>query len=287
MQNNNILEINEENFEAEVINASNDSLILVDFWAPWCGPCKQLTPILEKVISNSNNKAKLVKINIDENKNIAAQLRIQSIPTVFFFKDGQPIDAFQGVLAEKKIIEIIEKHLNEKLTSDFSEFYENILKLFNDNKFKNAKEILEGFIAENPNEFRGFAMYIDSLTYLEEFSNAEEFIKSLDEEVIKNSHIKSSLQKLNIKKENSKGPTLNEIKNDLNKDPENIDLILKLSDKYFAENMIDEAFNILLINFKKNKEKTKKKFLEFFEALGNDNPKTLEYRKKLSSLIFS
>ena len=125
MQNNNILEINEENFEAEVINASNDSLILVDFWAPWCGPCKQLTPILEKVISNSNNKAKLVKINIDENKNIAAQLRIQSIPTVFFFKDGQPIDAFQGVLAEKKIIEIIEKHLNEKLTSDFSEFYEN------------------------------------------------------------------------------------------------------------------------------------------------------------------
>ncbi len=98
----NILEINESDFEEKVLKDSSSLLILVDFWAPWCGPCKQLTPLLEKVVNNSNGKVKLVKINIDENQQIAAQLRIQSIPAVFAFKDGQPVDAFQGVIPEKK-----------------------------------------------------------------------------------------------------------------------------------------------------------------------------------------
>ena len=100
--NENINEINENNFEEKVINASSSSLILVDFWAPWCGPCKQLTPILEKIINNANGKVKLIKINIDENKEIAGQLQIQSIPAVFAFKNGQPVDAFQGIIPEKK-----------------------------------------------------------------------------------------------------------------------------------------------------------------------------------------
>ena len=100
---NNIQEINEGEFQEKVINASNTCLILVDFWAPWCGPCKQLTPILEKIVNNANEKVVLVKINIDENQQIAGQLNIQSIPAVFAFKNGQPVDAFQGVIPEKKV----------------------------------------------------------------------------------------------------------------------------------------------------------------------------------------
>ena len=111
----NILEINEADFEEKVLKDSSSLLILVDFWAPWCGPCKQLTPLLEKVVNNSNGKVKLVKINIDENQQIAAQLRIQSIPAVFAFKDGRSVDAFQGVIPEKKIVEFIEKSLGENL----------------------------------------------------------------------------------------------------------------------------------------------------------------------------
>ena len=98
----NIKDINEQNFEEEVLKKSEDLLVLVDFWAPWCGPCKQLTPLLEKVVNNSNGKVKLAKINIDENQQIAGQLRIQSIPAVFAFKNGQPVNAFQGVIPEKK-----------------------------------------------------------------------------------------------------------------------------------------------------------------------------------------
>ena len=112
----NIKDINEQNFEEEVLKKSEDLLVLVDFWAPWCGPCKQLTPLLEKIVNNSNGKVKLAKINIDENQQIAGQLRIQSIPAVFAFKNGQPVNAFQGVIPEKKIIEFIEKHKQKGLS---------------------------------------------------------------------------------------------------------------------------------------------------------------------------
>ena len=111
MPTSNIIEINENDFNEKVIEASKSTLLLVDFWAPWCGPCKQLTPLLEKVIKKTNNKVILAKINIDDNQQIAAQLRIQSIPAVFAFKNGQPVDTFQGVIPEKKIIEFIEKSL--------------------------------------------------------------------------------------------------------------------------------------------------------------------------------
>tara|TARA_Y100001935_G_scaffold16607_1_gene12264 strand:+ start:61 stop:372 length:312 start_codon:yes stop_codon:yes gene_type:complete len=98
----NILDVNESEFNDKVIEASSDKLIIVDFWAPWCGPCKQLTPILENVAKKSVDKITLIKINIDENQQIAAQLRIQSIPTVYAFKDKQIVNAFQGVYLKNK-----------------------------------------------------------------------------------------------------------------------------------------------------------------------------------------
>ena len=119
MDNQNILDVNQDDFESKVIDESVKKLIVVDFWAPWCGPCKQLTPVLEKVIKNSGNKVTLVKINIDENQQIAAQLRIQSIPTVYAFKDKQIVNAFQGVLPEKQIVEFLEKCLGSKIGKDF------------------------------------------------------------------------------------------------------------------------------------------------------------------------
>ena len=104
MNNNFVIEVNENDFAEKIIEKSSQQLILVDFWAPWCGPCKQLTPILEKIVGESEGKFLLAKINIDENKQIASQLNIQSIPAVFAFKEKKIIDAFQGILPEQKII---------------------------------------------------------------------------------------------------------------------------------------------------------------------------------------
>ena len=286
-ENLNILEINEADFEEKVLKDSSTALILVDFWAPWCGPCKQLTPLLEKVVNSSSGKVKLVKINIDENQQIAAQLRIQSIPAVFAFKDGQPVNAFQGVIPEKKIIEFIEKSLGEKIEEDHTEFYESVKSLIENNEYNEAKNLLENFLAKNSKEFESFALYINCLSELNQFEEADDFYKSLSKEALENNKVKGAIKKLTIKKKNSKSPNLEELINQLNNNPSDINIILDLGDKYFASDMIDEAFNLLLQNYKNHKEKIKIKFIEFFSALGNDHLKTIEYRKKFSSIMFS
>ena len=103
------VDVTSASFMAEVVEASKNQPVIVDFWAPWCGPCKQLMPVLEKVIAETGGKVKLAKVNIDENQQLASQLRIQSIPAVFAFMNKQVVNAFQGVIPEKEIIKFLEK----------------------------------------------------------------------------------------------------------------------------------------------------------------------------------
>jgi len=184
MKNNNVIDVNEVDFEIKVLEESLNRLVVVDFWAPWCGPCKQLTPILEKVISSSPDKVVLAKINIDENQQIAAQLRIQSIPAVFAFKNKQPVDAFQGVIPETEVIKFLEKSIGGKLVNNFEDFYNQIKILFDEKKFLKAKDLLENFVAENSQEVDGIYMYLESLIGLNEISLAEDFLHSVSNELI-------------------------------------------------------------------------------------------------------
>ena len=285
--NNYIFEVDEKNIVENVIEKSTNLPVLVDFWAPWCGPCKQLNPVLEKITTKAKGKFLLAKINIDENKQIAAQLNIQSIPTVMIFKDKKIVDAFQGVIPENKIIEFVEKHLNEKLEKDFSEFYESVEKLFFEKKYNEAKDLIENHLAENSEDIKTISLYIDCLAGLNLFDESESFLESLDKKIIQNDVVNASIQKLNIKRNNSGGTSLNELQKIYEKNPNKIDNLIKLSEKLFSEDRVDEAFDLLLLNFSKNKDVKKNKMVEFFEALGNNNEKTIYYRKKLSSIIFS
>ncbi len=287
MNENNIIDVDESNFLNEVIEKSETALVVVDFWAPWCGPCKQLTPILEKVIKNANGKALLAKINLDENQQIAAQLKIQSIPTVLAFKNKKIVNAFQGVIPEKKIIEFIEKCLGEKLNEDLTSFFNEIQKQINDKNFINAKDALIEFIASNPKDSKAVSLYIQSLIGLQEFDEANTFIKSLDSEFQKDNEIQSVIKRLDIAKKNLEGPSLDELEKKLNSNPNDINTICEVAEKYFANNSHENAFELLLKHYPKHKEKTKNKILEFFNILGNGNNLTIEYRKKLSQMMFS
>ena len=283
----NILDVNESEFNDKVVEASSDKLIIVDFWAPWCGPCKQLTPILENVAKKSVDKITLIKINIDENQQIAAQLRIQSIPTVYAFKDKQIVNAFQGVIPEKQVIEFIEKSLGSELNADLTEFYELVKKNISENKFEETKDILLDFISKNPAEVDAINLYLECLIELKQFEEAESFIESLEEDIQENDGIKQSIKKIKIVKDNLNGPNIEELLLRLEKKPTDIDLILEVADKYFSIQEYDDCMELLLKNYPKNKNKIKEKMVEFFEVLGNSNEFTINYRKKLSQIMFS
>ena len=200
MENGVAIDVVESNFVEKVIDASESKLVVVDFWAPWCEPCKQLAPILEKTIKNAGDKIILAKINIDENQQVAGQLRIQSIPTVLAFKNKQIVNAFQGVIPEKKIIEFLEKALGEKLQEDFSEFFESVEQKLKENNFLEAKEAVLEFIANKPDEPKAISLYLTSLIGLKEFDEAEQFIDSLDEKIKKNIDVQSSIKSLTLAK---------------------------------------------------------------------------------------
>jgi putative thioredoxin len=287
MENNNIIDVNEVDFETKVLEESSKRLVVVDFWAPWCGPCKQLTPILEKIISSSPDKVVLAKINIDENQQIAAQLRIQSIPAVFAFKDKQPVDAFQGVIPEREIIKFLEKSLGEKLTNDFGDFYNKIKTLFDEKKFLEAKDLLESFIAENPQEVDGICMFLESLIGLNEISLAEDFLKSLSDEVVKTEKVNKIKDRILLIKKTDKGPSLEKLTKDLENTPNDLDVVFKITDTHFANNNFESCFDMLLNYYPKNKEKIKTKMLGYFDVLGFEHETATLYRKKLSSIMFS
>jgi len=286
-KNTNIIDVTETEFNDQVIEASENKLIVVDFWAPWCGPCKQLTPILEKIISKSGDKITLVKINIDENQQIAAQLRIQSIPTVYAFKNKQIVNAFQGVIPEGQIIEFIEKCLGSKINEDFTEFYNEIESAMAENKFEETKDILLEFISKNSSEIKGICFYLECLIELKQFEEVEVFINSLEKDVQKKDEINQILKKMQILKNNSSGPDINDLINKLEKEPSNIDLVIELSEKYFSMKEYENGMDLLLKNYSKNKDKVKNKMVEFFGLLGNTDQITIKYRKKLSQIIFS
>lgn len=286
-ENNNIIDVNENDFNDLVIEASVNKLIVVDFWAPWCGPCKQLTPTLEKIINNSQNKVTLAKINIDENQEIAAQLRIQSIPTVYAFKDKQIVNAFQGVIPEKQIIEFLEKCLGSKINEDFTEFFDEIKILMSENKYEEAKDALLEFISTNPKETMAINQYLDCLIELKQFEEVDTFIQSLEKDVRDTEEIKQIIKKMEIIKKNESGPNIEELIDKLNKKPNDIDLIIEVADKYFSIQNYENSLDLLLKNYPKNREKIKNKMVEFFGVLGNSDEYTIKYRKKLSQVMFS
>ncbi len=286
MDNSNIIDVNESDFESKVINASDNKLIVVDFWAPWCGPCKQLTPIMEKVAKENQDDFNLIKVNIDDNQQIAAQLRIQSIPAVYAFKDKKIVNAFQGVISEKDFVDFVEKSVGKKLNEDLSDFYNVIKNLIDDKKFIEAKDKILVFFTENTGDAIAISLYLECLLAQKEFKEIDDFVSSLDEEMKKNQEIDKMIKKIKIVKDSKDSDSIEILLEKNNNDPKNIKILLEIAEYYFSSGEYENAFPFLLNNYSIDKEKIKKKLVDFFEALGNDHEATKTYRKQLSSLLF-
>ena len=285
-----ILDINEESFIEQVIEKSKNTPVLVDFWAPWCGPCKQLTPLLEKIVERRNGKVILVKINIDENQNIAHQLNIKSIPTVYGFVDGKPVDAFQGVQPESKVENMINKMIDTMPGNELPKLIEEAENLFKKQKFNEALIIYEKLItieAGNPNIIVGM---IRCFIKLNKLNDAQNILEAIDEKILEIPEIQKVYKLLQDLNNPSTEDEMHDLLKKLKEEPLNKELRFEIAEKYFSLNNARDGFKELLEIFnqdsKWNDDAAKKKLLEQFELLGFDDTNVIEARKKLSSLMF-
>ena len=283
-----IKDVNENTFAADVIERSKEKIVIVDFWAPWCGPCKALTPILESQASKKIEHIEVVKVNIDENQTIASQLRIQSIPAVFAFSDGQPVDGFMGAKTEPEVEKFFEA-LIKKFSKNSSSSYEEINNFLLEERFEEAKSAAVEIIKTNPSA-ENYSLLIRSIIGLGDLKEVQQVIESLTPELLKDTNVKNAISSYELIKNNkiegSKEDTLDKIK----ENPSDLDSKIDYSKILFNENNFAECIDVLLEIYKKDKEwkdgYAKKQLLSIFEHLGSENELSKKGRRALTSLIF-
>ena len=290
-----IIDVITDNFMTDVIEQSKETPVIVDFWAPWCEPCKQLTPIIERIIKEKNGKVILAKMNIDESPEVAQQLKIQSIPAVMAFNDGQPIDGFIGVQSEKNIIEFVNKISSLKNSSTIEENISAGKKYMNEGDIETATLVFSEILKIEPDNISAKSLLARCLIKNDQLNDAEKIINSLPVGAESNQDYISVRSELEIFKNAKNNPISDneeqELRNNIDKEPENYQLRLDLSKILVAKGENEEAINQLLriieVNPKWNDGEARKQLIEIFNILGNENILVTEGRKKLSSMLFS
>jgi len=284
------MDINQDQFVDEVIEKSKTIPVIVDFWAPWCGPCKQLTPTLERIVSNKNGKVLLAKINVDENQGIASQLNIQSIPTVYGFVDGKPIDAFQGAQPESKIQAMIDKMIDATPGNEIPKIIDEANQLLKDLKFEESLALFEKLVGMDPGNTKIISGLLRCLIQLKRFEEAKELYSSFDDNVLENEEIKKIKILLNNSTNENTDSSFEKLVDEVKANPEDKNLRFKLAENYLSSTMTEKGFNELLILFEQDPNwkdsAAKRKLLEYFDLLGFNDPNVAEARKKLSSMMF-
>ena len=285
-----VIDINQDQFVNEVIEKSKTIPVLVDFWAPWCGPCKQLTPALENVVNKKNGKIILAKINIDENQGIAGQLNIQSIPTVYGFVDGKPVDAFQGAQPESKIEIMVDKMIEATPGNEIPKLINEAQQLFKDQKFEESKNLFEKLLGMDSNNTKILLGFIRCLIQLKQFNDAQELFESFDNSIMENEEISKVKKLLDSTTMGNNNNSHDDLVKELKTNPQDKNLRFSLALSYFSASENKKGFEELLKLFEQdpnwNESAAKKKLLEYFDLLGFNDPNVIEARKKLSSVMF-
>lgn len=287
-----ISESSDNNFIQDVMEASKSTAVLVDFWAPWCGPCRQLTPLLERLVRAENGAVRLVKINIDENPAVASQLGVQSVPAVFAFKDGRPIDGFMGVRPESELKKFITRLIG---TSDRMQDADALVVQAKDSlscgdaggaaqDFAQALQI----VPDHAGALSGLArLYMQS----GQDQTALELLENAPESITDHPEMNAVRTALKLKQADPNEVSLTELSAQVEASPDDLDARLNLAKTLVAQGQSALAIEHLLYAVGKNRQHdegaARKFLLEVFEAEGAESETVISARRALSSILFS
>jgi len=287
-----IKDSSERTFMADVIEASREVPVLVDFWAPWCGPCKQLTPILEKVVREAKGAVKLVKINIDENQRIAQQMRIQSIPAVFAFRNGQPVDGFMGALKESDVREFIKRLGGDAVgASPVEELLAIADEAVKTDDLATAAQAYGQILQEDPQNPIALAGLARCYLASGDIERAKQTLAIVPPEFQTHEAIVAIQAQLKLADQANAAGDVGALEAKSKADPNDhqarLDLAVALAARGKSEEAITEILESIRRDRNWNEGAARKQLLTLFEALGAADPAVREGRRKLSSLLFS
>ncbi|MFV0798532.1 thioredoxin [Brucella anthropi] len=279
-------------FQADVITESRNQPVLVDFWAPWCGPCKQLTPIIEKAVRDAGGAVKLVKMNIDDHPAIAGQLGIQSIPAVTAFVNGQPVDGFMGAVPESKVKEFIAKIGGPSdAEAALAEAITAANELIEAGDFVQASEIFSSILHAVPDNVDAIVGLATCLLESGDAEKAREILAQLPADKQNAPAVRALEARLALADQVKLIGDPIALEKRIQADPKDYHARFDLAQVRNAQGRREDAANELLFIMKSdrewNEDGARKQLLQFFEAWGNADPATLGARRKLSSLLFS
>lgn len=283
----------EQTFMADVIDASRDVPIIVDFWAPWCGPCKTLTPALEQAVKAARGAVRLVKVNVDENQGIAAQLRIQSIPTVYAFWQGQPVDGFQGAVQGSEIKAFIDRllKLGGGAGDPLAEALEAAEQMLAEGAAVDAAQTFAAIVGEDPSNAAAYAGLVRAHLAIGELDKAEALLNNVDPALASAAEIEAARAQVELAAQAADAGPVAELKSTVAANPDNLQARFDLATALHADGDIDGAVDELLELFRRDREwndaAAKTQLFMIFDALKPEDPIVLKGRRRLSSMIFA